>query len=70
MTTIELTTTDPNEIGTIHHIIDGEDMEILIELGNSEDTAEWERQADAHILEAGYRRVAPWGQYGTQVVPE
>ena len=62
-----LTTQDPLEFGIIHQIEDGEDLELRVELGNSEDTAEWERQADAHLNELGFRRVGPWTDDGTTV---
>lgn len=65
--TIRLTTQDPYETGIIHQIEDGEDLELRVELGNSEDTREWERQADANIRELGYRRVGPWTDDGTTV---
>ena len=64
---INLTTQDPMEFGIIHQIEDGEDLELRVELGNSEDTGDWERQADAHLNELGFRRVSPWTDEGTTV---
>ena len=64
---ILLTTQDSCHSGIIHKIEDGEDLELWVDLGNSEDTAEWERQSDANINELGFRRMGPWTDDGTTV---